>query len=701
MSTHETQFCDHCALPVGVGGVERVYDETERAFCCLGCSIAWRFAGGGKGEGGSEAAAFLLRIGLGVVMTMIVMLIQWVRYVTPEAAEEASYEAFAPWAMLVATTPVLLVLGVPYLWNALAQLRRLRIGADLLIGLGIFAGYAASVATMARGEADPLYFDTVAGLATLVTVGRWLEASAKERATAGLRTFLSDAGRPARRIETRNGEEIEVDVAADALEVGDRVRVLPGEAIPADGRVVWGKAHVDEAALTGEPLPRVVGEGDEVRSPTVPADGALVVRVERVGSETLLAQIGKVLSHARAERAPAERLADRIAAVFVPAVLVLAVVVCVLQLRGGANVADAVMRGLSILVVACPCALGIATPLATTAALGRLAARGVLVRSGSALSELPDVGTVVFDKTGTLTRGEPAVSRVVPTVDVDENDVLRYAASLERHSEHAWARGIVHAAQARELELFEAVETKVHPGLGIEGTITVNGRTRTVCVGSAGWLGAATVGLPVSVQLDGNLIGAIDLDDAPRDSAGPTVRALRDEGLDVRVLSGDAVDRARAVSARVGVDAEHVRGALLPTEKVEAVSELRAQSDRGVVFVGDGLNDAPALAAADLGIAVGSGTALAKESADVSLLGNDLQRIPALLEASRRTRRTVAWNLFWAFAYNGAAVTWAAWRGLPPVLAALAMVASSLFVIGNSVRLRMTLARILDAAEPG
>jgi len=672
-------------------------DGAPRAFCCLGCAIAWRLAGRGGREGGSQAAAYLVRLGLGVVLTMIVMLVQWVRYLEPEAAADPSYEAFAPWAQLIAATPVVLVLGVPYLFGAARFLGAGRVGTDLLVGLGILAAYGASIFTIARGEVDPLYFDTAAGLATLVTLGRWLEASAKERATEGLRAFLSGAQRPARRLTEAGAEE---DVAASDLAPGDRVRVRPGERVPADGRVVEGRALVDEAALTGEPLPRAVGPGDDVRAPTVPTDGPLVVEVEAAAADSLLAEVGRVLSRARAERAPAERLADRIAAVFVPVVLGVCLLVLGLDLEGGRSVADAVLHALSVLVVACPCALGIATPLAVSAAVGRLAERGVLVRSGAVLADLPRVSLVAFDKTGTLTRGRPAVGEVRPAVGFDAEGLLRLAASVEHGSEHPWGRAVVAEARRRGLEPWPCPVSRVHPGRGIEGEVEAPEGRLVVRVGSASWLAAEAPAGHVAVQVEGRPAGTLGLSDPLRPSARPAVDGLRGLGLDVRVLSGDdpAVvgDLARD---GLGLPEGAAEGGLLPAAKVERVAALRAAARRPVAFVGDGLNDAPALAAADLGIAVHSGTDLARETASVSLLGDDLRRIPALVKAAGRTRRAVAWNLAWAFLYNGLAVTWAALHHLPPVLAALAMVASSLFVILISARLRSVLGEDLAVAQ--
>jgi heavy metal translocating P-type ATPase len=685
--------CDHCGLPVRSAARERVIEGEPRSFCCVGCGIAWRLAGRGGRDGGSESSAFLARVGLGVVLSMLIMLVAWVPYLDPGAAADPTYRAAAPWAMLAAATPVLLLLGVPYLWNAATDLRRGRVGADLLIGLGILAAYAASVVSLVSGRPDALYLDTAAGLATLVTVGRWLEATAKERASRRLREFLTEDERPATRVTTATvgGESREDRVRASDLAPGDLVRVRPGEKVPADGRVREGRALLDEAALSGEPAPRPVGPGDAVAAPAIPLDGPLLVEVERTGGETLLGRVAAVLARARAERSPLERAADRVSAVFVPGVVALALAVAGLDVARGAAAADAALHALSILVVACPCALGIATPLAVTAAIGRLAERGVLVRSGAALSDLPRVRVVAFDKTGTLTAG-------VPRVVTGEPAALALAAAVEAGSEHALARGILAAGNGLAARAPAATDVRVVPGRGVEGLV---GGTR-VRVGSPRWIESderpADAGrlTQVLVEADGRVVGRLALEDPLRPSARPAVAALVAEGVEVAVVSGDSPGATAAAAAALGLPPGAARGGCLPAEKVEAVATLRAEAAPGAVaFVGDGLNDAPALAAADLSIAVGSGTDLARETASVSLLGDDLTRVAALLRVARRTRAAVRWNLFWAFAYNVAGIGLAVASRLPPVFAALAMVASSLLVIANSARLRAALPRDL------
>ena len=465
--------CEHCGLPAPAHGPQRRVDQAVLRFCCLGCSVASRFAGPSQRGGGGVSAAVLARLALGVLFTMLVMLLQVVHYVDPAATSDPTFARIAPWVQALATLPVLLLLGVPIFWHAFEGLRRGRWGVDALVGIALLAGYIASLVTVLRGRSGPLYFDTVAGLATLMTLGRWLEASAKRQATQGLRAFLSASGRVARRMVSRDAPpEADEHVSAEDLAAGAIVRVLPGMQVPADGHVIEGHALMDEAALTGESQPRPVHPGAAVRAPTLPLDGPLVVQIDAVGGDTLLARIAATLQAAQASKAPLERLADRVATVFVPAVVVLALGVLAYDLAQGHPVDSAVLHALSVLVVACPCALGIATPLAVSTALGRLAERGVLVRTGEALAELPRVRRIAFDKTGTLTTGRTRLAGIEVEAPWRREDVLAVAAAVEAGSEHPLARGIRDAAarQAAGDELIaEAVEVVAGRGGARQG----------------------------------------------------------------------------------------------------------------------------------------------------------------------------------------------------------------------------------------
>ena len=709
----ERRFCAHCGLPVGTGRHARRIEGETREFCCLGCGIAARLTGPAGDEGGGPAAAFLARLGLGLVLSMIVMLISWVPYLEPSAATSESYRHFAPWATLLAATPVVLLLGIPYLWNAAAGLRHGRIGSDVLIGLGIFAAYGASLVGFVSGHADSLYLDTATGLATLVTLGRWLEAQAKERSVRGLRSFLSADERPALRLVSGATLAMPGDVAtvrSSDLRLGDHVLVRPGARVPADGVVVEGRAYVDEAALTGEPLPRAVAPGDAVAAPVIATDGALVVRVTALGADTRLGAVADVLARARSERSPLERLAERLSSIFVPLVLAIAAFVFLRDRMSGESFAAASLRALAVLVVACPCALAIATPLAITTAMGRLAERGILVRTGEALGGLPRVRVVAFDKTGTLTEGRPRVQSLEAFGSDDEAHVLALAAAVEASSEHGLARAIGNAAKERGLAALAATDVVVTPGLGVEGVVEGTrvrvGRRSFVAsppadrsIGDDGAPGGRTT--EAFVSLDGRIALRLSFADSLRPSAPAAIAALAADGIECHLISGDGVAPTEDAARSLGVPRDRAHGGCLPAAKVDEVRRLRTTLRGPVAFVGDGLNDAPALAAADLSVAVGSGTDLARETADVSLLGDDLGRLPGLFRAARRTRRAVRWNLFWAFVYNVVGVGFAAFGRLPPLFAALAMVVSSLFVVANSVRLRSALGRDLAGTSRG
>ncbi len=510
-------------------------------------------------------------MGLGVVLTMIVMLIAWVPYLEPSAATSESYRRFAPIATLLAATPVILLLGIPYLWNAARDLGRGRVGSDLLIGLGIFAAYAASIVGLASGHPDALYLDTATGLATLVTLGRWLEATAKERSARGLRAFLSADERPALRLAAgaslASPGEPEAVRASD-LAVGDRVLVRPGGRVPADGVVREGRALVDEAALTGEPLPRGVGPGDPVAAPVVATDGALVVEVTAVGAATRLGAVAEVLARARAERSPLERLAERLSSAFVPLVVAIALFVLVRDRLDGGSFAAASLRALAVLVVACPCALGIATPLAVTTAIGRLAERGILVRTGEALGGLPRVRVVAFDKTGTLTEGRPRVEAVEAVEVVGRGPLpggppLALAAAVEATSEHGLARAIGAAARDRGIVVPPATDVRVTPGLGVEG-IVGGARVRVgrrsfvaeVTSGASDARGAGGRTTEAFVAVDGIVLARVAFGDAERLSARPAVMALAADGIEVHVISGDGAAPTRALAASLGIPEE-------------------------------------------------------------------------------------------------------------------------------------------------
>jgi len=678
--------CRHCGLPTGDPG---------RAFCCYGCTLAYEVAGRGGEEG--EATLILASVGTGAFLTMNVMAFSALLY-TGEAASGGPLYSLFRWLQLGFATPAIALLGWPIAKNALAGPRRQ--GMDLLVLTGIVASFALSAEATIAGRGH-VYYETAAVVLVLVTLGRYLEARARASASASLRSLLGLLPRQAAvlRAVAPGEAPVEVNVPVASIRAGDRVIVRPGEASPVDGEVVLGEAFVDAAVLTGESRPAALSPGARLFAGTIPRDGRLVVLAKETGEARLVARLARLLDEARRRRAPIERTADRVSAVF----LGIAVAVAVASLLPPALAGDAgegVRRALAVLVVACPCALGIATPLALWVGLVRAAREGALVRSAAGLEALAGTTTVLFDKTGTLTAGRPALVEVAvrPGGDGARDRALALAAGLEAASEHQVGRALVEAARARSLELPAVRRFRVRPGLGVEGEL--EGVEGAVLVGSPRLL--ERDGVPVDPAIaaargrfevegrtvvllaaGGRNLAAFALGEAPRPEAAEAVAALRGLGLEVAALTGDGAAAGAALGRALEIP---VAASLLPDEKVAEV-ERRVRAGERVVMVGDGLNDAPALAAATVGIAVRAGTDLAREAAPISLLVDDLRAVPRLVALARAAARTIRWNLVWAFVYNVVGVGLAAFGRLSPALAALAMVASSAFVVGQSLRL--------------
>lgn len=616
------------------------------------------------------------------------------------------------WVMFGLAAPVQILLGRAHYAGGWRALRNRAANMDVLVALGstVAFGYSVAVAGfLSAGSAaagEHVYFETAALILFLVRFGRTLELRARSETGRALSELVRMAPRTAR-VVGKDGAEREVPV--DALRAGDLVSVRPGERVAADGEVVSGRSAIDESSITGEPLPRDKGPGDEVTGGTLNRFGSFRFLVERTGSESTLARIVAAVRSAQASRPPIQRLADRVAEVFVPVVLAVAVLtLAVWWLATDAGLGVAVVRSVAVLVVACPCAMGLATPTAVTVALGRGARMGILYRSAAALEAGRTVRHVALDKTGTVTVGEPSVE-AVHAVGVDETELLRLAASAEARSEHPLARAIEAEARRRELEPEEVGDFRARAGLGVEAVLP-SGR---VLVGSARFLeeggvdvslltealdAAAEAGRGVlCVALDGAPAGLIEVGDAVAPNSAAAVRELARVGIGTTLLTGDVESAARRIAESVGID--EVYGGLLPTEKAHRISELRERWGP-VAMVGDGINDAPALARADLGVAMGGGSDIAIESADVTLVGRDLGAVPQAMALSRLGFRTIRENLFWAFLYNVALIPIAAGalhpiagfpeilRNLHPALAAGAMAISSVCVVGNSLRLR-------------
>ena len=663
------------------------------AFCCSGCSLVYQITGQ-LGEAG-EASFWLAKLGLGCFFAMNVMTLSLLLYsgylteIDPEIVPKIAYLSFA------LATPVMFILGWPFVKHALSEIAALSFGMDSLIALGAVSAYVASTYATFTGNPQ-IYFDTATMILVLVTLGRFLEASAKARASEALEHLLDLA--PQEAVVVEAGQEHRVAIAA--LRVGDQVLIRPGERIPVDGKVIEGAADVDESTLTGEATPVSKSRGDPVMRATVTMDGRLIVEVTHSADDTMFAQVVRLMEEAQAAHGPLRRLVDRIAAVFVPAVVGLAGLTGFLRLPDGLE--PALLSSLSVLLIACPCPLGLATSLATWAGLGRAAPNGVLIRSGDALESLAGLKILYFDKTGTLTRGRVALQAVQVEPDTFQNAWLSACASVEAYSEHALGKGLVEAVTARGLPLHPILDFKASPGLGVEGIVACPGEFPSrVVVGNERFFSQQGIALAGKLREKKRRYEAAGLTvilgawneqaqglaafgDQVRPEAPEAIEALKGLGLELRLASGDNEAATQRVAAMLGIP--RLAASLLPSQKAELVREEQTRWAVGVI--GDGINDAPALATASLGIAMGSGTDLAKETADVSILRNDLRQIPWLIRLARATRWTVRGNLIWAFCYNAIGLILAVQGILTPILAALAMVVSSLFVVCNSLRLQ-------------
>jgi Cu+-exporting ATPase len=548
----------------------------------------------------------------------------------------------------------------------------------------------------------PIYFEAAAVITVLVLLGQVLELRARARTGGAIRALLELAPKTARRVSPDGSEH---DVALDAVHPGDRLRVRPGERVPCDGTVQEGDSAVDESMITGEAMPAEKAPGARVVGGTINGAGSFVMRAERVGSETLLAQIVPLVAEAQRSRPPIVRLADSVSAVFVPVVIAVALVTFGVWAYAGPEprLANALVNAVAVLLIACPCALGLATPMSILVGIGSAAGRGVLFRDAAALEKLGDVDAVLVDKTGTLTEGKPAVAKIVAVGGAGEGEVLRIAAALERASEHPLAAAFVEAARKRELPLGAVTDFRAVTGMGVVGRVG----GQSAAVGNARLmrdLGVANVPeeeaqalaaqgkTVVFAAVEGRAIGMVALEDPVRASAREAVRGLRDDGISLTMLTGDSPANALVVARALGID--HVEADVLPADKAAAVRRLRDQG-KIVAMAGDGINDAPALAAADVGIAMGTGADVALESAGVVLLHGDIGGIARARAASRATMRNIRQNLWLAFVYNALGIPIAAGVLYPslhlhldPMIASAAMSLSSFSVIANALRLR-------------
>jgi P-type Cu+ transporter len=606
------------------------------------------------------AGAIRRRLAVAVVLSVPVALMGMV-----SALRFSGWE----WASLVLATPVVGYSGWGIHRSTLASARHGVAQMDTLITIGTLAAWSWSVLVLVAGLDADTYFEVAAVVTTLILVGRLLEASAKRRSGDAIRRLLELGAHDVRVV--RDGREERVPV--EALAVGDLFVVGPGEKVATDGVVEDGRSAVDRSMLTGESVPVDVGPGDGVTGATVNAHGRLIVRATRVGADTTLARIAALVEEAQSGKAPAQRLADRVSAVFVPVVMGIAVATLAGWLLAGASASDAFTAAVAVLIIACPCALGLATPTALMVGSGRGAQLGVLIRGPEILERTRRVGTIVLDKTGTVTEGRMELAGVTPLNGAGRADVLRLAGAVEAASEHPIGRAVAAAARAESGDLPPVRDFVNLPGIGVRGT--VEGHTVEVGRGDGA----------ITVTWDGEARAHLTVRDAVKPTSAEAVSALRGMGLTPVLLTGDSQATAAAVARAVGI--ERVIAGVSPQGKAEEIRRLQG-SGEVVAMVGDGVNDAPALAQADLGLAMGTGTDAAIEASDLTLVSGDLRAAADAIGLARRTLRTIRANLFWAFVYNVAAIPLAAAGLLNPVIAAAAMAASSLFVVGNSLRLR-------------
>ncbi len=657
----------------------------------------------------TELADMTRRFWIGAVLTAPVLAIMLVSHAMMNSLVTPQLRA---WLEFAFATPVVVWAGLPFFQRGWASIVNRSLNMFTLIAIGVGVAYAYSVAgifapsifppTMLDEHGMvPVYFEAAAVIVVLVLLGQVLELRARSQTSSAIRALLGLAPKTARLVAEDGSER---DVPLEHVKPADRLRVRPGEKIPVDGIVLDGSSAVDESMITGEPIPVEKKTGDRVIGATVNATGSFIMRAERVGSDTLLAQIVHMVSEAQRSRAPIQRLADVVSSYFVPAVVAIAAVTFIVWLSVGAGLGYAVVNAVAVLIIACPCALGLATPMAIMVGTGRGATAGVLIRNAEALEHFEKVDTLLVDKTGTLTEGKPRLVTVIAHAPWDEAKLLTAAAAIERASEHPLAAAIIAGAQARGASRADARDFRAISGKGVVGTVDGH----VVALGNPKLFEELHIALGETaaradelrkdgqtvmfVAIDGQPAGAIGVADPIKDSTYEAVHLLKQDGIRIVMVTGDSRATAEAVARKIGID--EVRAEVLPEQKVEVVKELQ-RAGRFVAMAGDGINDAPALAQAQVGIAMGTGTDIAMESAGVTLVKGDLRGIAKARTLSRATMRNIRQNLFFAFIYNTLGVPVAAGVLYPfvgillsPIFASAAMSLSSVSVIANSLRLR-------------
>jgi len=664
-------------------------------------------------EENPELVAMTRRFWVGVVLTAPLLIIAMSDSLPGRSLERIASKQTLSWIEFLLTTPTVLWGGWPFFVRAWQSIVNRSLNMFTLIGLGVAVAYFYSVTakflpgifpeSFREAGVVPVYFEAAAVITTLVLLGQVLELKARSRTGAAIKALLGLAPKTARRVREDGAEE---DIPLDQLKAGDRLRVRPGEKVPVDGTVIEGASAIDESMVTGEAIPVAKRAADRVIGATINGTGSFVMRAERVGAETLLAQIVQMVAEAQRSRAPIQKLADVVAGYFVPIVITAAIITFALWAIMGPQprLAHALINAVAVLIIACPCALGLATPMSTMVAMGKGANAGLLFKNAEAIEAMRQVNTLVVDKTGTLTEGKPKLVSITPTDGWDEQKLLSLAASLERASEHPLAAAIVGGAGERGVELTKVESFDSITGKGVRGQVDGH----LVALGNRALLDELQIdagdlltkaealradGQTVMfVAVDGHVAGLVGVADPIKSTTPEAIRQLHQEGIRIVMLTGDSHTAAEAVAKKLNID--EVVAEVLPGQKAQAVKRFQTEG-RVVAMAGDGINDAPALAQAEVGIAMGTGTDVAMKSAGVTLVKGDLRGILRARRLSRATMRNIKQNLFWAFVYNALGVPIAAGALYPvfgillsPMIAAAAMSFSSVSVIGNALRLR-------------
>jgi P-type Cu+ transporter len=685
---------------------------------CPKCGMALEPMGIPTGDEGPnpELVDFKRRFWIGIVLTVPLLFLTMGPYVGLGAIREAFGEQQALWTELILGTPVILWAGWPFFQRGWQSFVTMNLNMFSLISMGVGAAYIFSVVAVfvpgifPDGFRDPngnvgVYFEAGAVIVVLVLLGQMLELGARERTGSAIRALLDMAAKTARVIRPDGTEE---EIPLEDVVVGDQLRVRPGDKVPVDGVVVEGRSSIDESMISGEPVPVEKVTGDDVTGATINGTGSLVIEAKRVGTDTVLSQIVEMVANAQRSRAPIQKLADSVAGMFVPGVIAIAILSFIAWALWGPSPAlsYALVSAVAVLIIACPCALGLATPMSIMTATGRGAQAGVLIKNAEALERFAKVDTLIVDKTGTLTLGKPKLVAVLPEAGHDETEVLRLAASLERGSEHPLAEAIVSGAQERGVDMAKAEDFEAITGKGVKGIVdgqeVALGNAKLVAdFGLDGGKLAETANARrdegetvMFVIVKNKIAGLVSVADPVKETTPDALKALHEEGFRIVMATGDNERTAKAVAARLGID--EIRADVMPEDKARIIKELQEQGHK-VAMAGDGVNDAPALAQADVGIAMGTGADVAIESAGFTLVKGDLNGIVRARRLSHATMRNIKQNLFFALIYNALGVPVAAGVLFPffgilisPVIAAAAMSLSSVSVVGNALRLRRT-----------